>query len=227
MGSWGEFMRGMDWMGLLMFLFSAAAALLCITIHELSHGFTAYKLGDMTAKNRGRLTLNPIKHIDMVGLLMMLSVHVGWAKPVPIDMRNFRHPKRDMALTALAGPLSNFVLAYAALLIAHAVYALCSGPAAAYVLLALLYIAVLSAGLGVFNLFPIPPLDGSKIALSFLPDRVCYTILRYERYIGLAMLALLWMGVFDRPLGLLRGSLMQGLCLLSGFPYELVAYYFF
>ena len=105
----------MDWWGLVGLLVSAVAALFCITFHELSHGFVAYRLGDPTAKNAGRLTLNPIRHIDPIGLLMMLVAKVGWAKPVPVDMRYFKHPKRDMAITALAGPLSNFLLAFLAL----------------------------------------------------------------------------------------------------------------
>ena len=227
--SWSEFARNIDWMGLVLFLFSAAAALLCITLHELAHGFAAYRLGDTTARDAGRLTFNPLKHIDPVGLIMMVTVHMGWAKPVPIDMRRFRHPKRDMAVTALAGPAANFLLAYAALLAGSAVYRLAPMDTVSWVLvlLALLYIAVLSLGLGVFNLIPVPPLDGSKILLSFLPDRICYTVLRWERYIGLAMLLLIWLGVFDGPLTLLRSALMRGLCFLSGFPYELAAYYFF
>lgn len=104
----------MDWWGLATLLISVAAALLNITLHELSHGFAAWRLGDPTAKNAGRLTLNPIKHLDPVGLIMMVVARVGWAKPVPVDMRYFKHPKRGMALTALAGPACNFLLAFAA-----------------------------------------------------------------------------------------------------------------
>ena len=108
----------MDWWGLLTLLVSAVAALLCITLHELSHGFVAWRLGDPTAKQAGRLTLNPIKHLDLAGLAMMLIAKVGWAKPVPVDMRYFKHPKQGMALTALAGPAANFLTALAATAIA-------------------------------------------------------------------------------------------------------------
>ena len=113
MGSISDFLNNMDWWGLLTLLISAAAALLCITLHELSHGFVAWRLGDPTAKNAGRLTLNPIRHLDVVGLLMMLVAKVGWAKPVPVDMRYFKHPRQGMALTALAGPAANFLTALA------------------------------------------------------------------------------------------------------------------
>ena len=104
MNSFGNVMRNLDWSVPVQMLLSVIPALLCITLHELSHGFVAYKLGDNTAKDMGRLTLNPIKHLDIFGLLMMVVFKFGWAKPVPVNMRNFKHPKRGMALTALAGP---------------------------------------------------------------------------------------------------------------------------
>ena len=197
MATWSDFLGNVDWFRLGMFLFSAAAALLCITLHELSHGFAAYRLGDMTAKNAGRLTFNPIKHIDLVGLLMMVTVHVGWAKPVPINMRNFKHPKRDMAITALAGPLSNFALAVAALAAGSVFMAFIqvdTMPRAMFIL-ALMYIAVLSVGLGVFNLIPIPPLDGSKVLFALLPERAYYALMRYERYGMVLLLLLVWLDV--------------------------------
>lgn len=227
MPTWSDFFGGFDWAGLLTFFFTLAASLLCITFHELSHGFAAYLLGDPTAKNAGRLTLNPIKHLDVLGLLMMVSVHVGWAKPVPIDMRHFKRPKRDMAITALAGPLSNFVLTLVVLFLGRLLYnSGVNSAAAAYTILALMYIAVLSLGLGLFNLIPISPLDGSKILLSFLPDKICYTILRYERYIALGMVLLAWLGVFSTPLDFFMGHTMNALCKVTGFPYDLIAYFF-
>lgn len=109
MGSFANFIQNMDWWGGLTLLVSAVAALLCIVLHELSHGFVAWRLGDPTAKSAGRLTLNPLKHLDPLGLLMMIIVKVGWAKPVPVDMRYFKHPKSGMAITALAGPVANFL----------------------------------------------------------------------------------------------------------------------
>lgn len=228
MPTWSDFFGHFDWMGLVSFAFSMIAALLCITLHELAHGFAADRLGDHTARNAGRLTLNPLRHLDLVGLFMMIAVRVGWAKPVPIDLRNFRKPKRDMALTALAGPAANILITFLSLLAARLLYE--HGPdseAAAYGILALLYVAVLSIGLGLFNLIPISPLDGSKILLSFLPDRICYAILSRERYIMYAMLALALFGAFDKPLDILIGAVMKGLCALSGFPYDIVAYIFY
>ena len=114
--------NGLDWSYLLNIVLSVVPSLLCITFHEVSHGYVAYRLGDTTAKDAGRLTLNPLKHIDLMGLLMMVVFKFGWAKPVPVNMMRFRSPKRGMALTALAGPVSNFVLALLALLCARLVY---------------------------------------------------------------------------------------------------------
>ena len=197
MGSISDFLNNMDWWGLLTLLISAAAALLCITLHELSHGFVAWRLGDPTAKNAGRLTLNPIRHLDVVGLLMMLVAKVGWAKPVPVDPRYFRKPKQGMALTALAGPVSNFVLAVLAMLISKAIYLYAPYSAAMDVVFSfcLYTLAPLSIGLGLFNLIPIPPLDGSKVLAAFLPDRQYITLMRYERYGIVVLLVLSFVGI--------------------------------
>lgn len=211
----------MDWFGLLDLLLSAVAALLCITLHELSHGFVAYRLGDPTAKNAGRLTLNPIKHIDPVGLLMMLVAKVGWAKPVPVDMRYFKRPKQGMALTALAGPVSNFLIAFLAVAGFSLLFRLPSSVVSTLpfgILLAFLAnVAILSVGLGVFNLIPISPLDGSKVLFSLLPDKAYLTILRYERYVMIAVLLLTISGAFSRPLSWLITKVLGGFCSLCGF----------
>ena len=214
-----DFLERMDWWGLLGLLVSAAAALLCITFHELSHGFVAFRLGDPTAKNAGRLTLNPIRHIDPLGLVMMLVAKVGWAKPVPVDMRWFKHPKRDMAVTALAGPVSNFLLALAALGLSSVICHVSDlGNAALVCLCFLSNVAVLSMGLGIFNLIPISPLDGSKVLFAFLPDRIYLTILRYEKYVMGVVILLVLVGVFDKPLSFLMVHVLQGFCSLTGMP---------
>ena len=226
MNSFLSWIQQLQFGGLFSTLLVVAASLLCITVHETCHGLVAYWLGDPTAKNAGRLTLNPIKHVDLMGLAMMAIVRFGWAKPVPVDMRYFRHPKSGMAITALAGPASNFVLAYAALLVYHALLPLAyrSDSGALYWWMNFLVLtALLSIGLGVFNLIPIPPLDGSKILEGILPDRVYYTILRYERYGMLLLMVLLWSGVFDGPLSAVRGWVFEGLYRLSGLPFDLVA----
>lgn len=218
-----DYMANMNWMGLLSLLVSAAAALVCITFHELSHGYVAYRLGDPTAKQMGRLTLNPIKHLDPIGFLMMIFAGVGWAKPVPVDMRYFKNPKRGMAIIALAGPVSNFLMAIVTMLICSLVYRLLL-PTDSMVLLVVFYflcnVAILSVGLGLFNLIPISPLDGSKVLFSFLPDRVYYTILRYDRYIMIAVIALVLFNVLDGPLSFCINGVLQFLCRITGLPWE-------
>ena len=194
-------MDGFDFRYLLRILLSVIPSLLCITLHELSHGLVAYRLGDPTAKLAGRLTLNPLKHLDPMGLLMMMVFHVGWAKPVPVNMNRFRNPRRGMALTALAGPASNLLIAAVFLLL----YGLCYTPlnksaAGRYFLEMIDLTAVISIGLAVFNLLPIPPLDGSKILFSFLSEGSYRRLMRYERYISLLLFALVWAGVLGRPL---------------------------
>ncbi len=213
MNGFTAWLQGLDWMWLVTTVITVAAALLCITFHELCHGFAAYKLGDPTAKQRGRLTLNPIKHIDIVGLVMMAVFHVGWAKPVPVNARYFKNPKRGMAVTALAGPLSNVLLATLTgwltyLFVYLAFLAQLRGPMG-YLALFFYYTTVLSVGLAVFNLLPFPPLDGSKILFAFLPDRAWLWLMRYERYFGLVLFALLYLNVLDVPLDFLRNGLIK------------------
>ena len=170
----------------------AAAVLLCLTVHETCHGLAALSLGDTTAKEENRLSLNPLRHIDWLGLLMMFAVGFGWAKPVPVDPRYFKDPKRGMALTALAGPLSNFILAFTLILISRGIYLYADyTPVWNEIFNFLLSTAALSIGLGLFNLIPIPPLDGSKVLGALLPDRAYFTLMRYERY-GMALLLLLF-----------------------------------
>lgn len=213
----------MDWWGLLTLLVSAVAALLCITLHELSHGFMAWRLGDPTAKQAGRLTLNPIKHLDLAGLAMMLIAKVGWAKPVPVDMRYFKHPKQGMALTALAGPAANFLTALGATAVSSLIWRF--GPVSHITLLILCFlsnVALLGVGMGLFNLIPFSPLDGSKILFALLPDRIYYKILRYERYVGIVLIVLVLLGVFSRPLSFLMIHVLNGMCALVGLPADVL-----
>ncbi|MCI6761182.1 MAG: site-2 protease family protein [Clostridiales bacterium] len=202
-----------------------AASLLCITFHETCHGLAAYRLGDNTAKRMGRLSLNPLKHVDLMGLIMMALFRFGWAKPVPVDMRNFKNPKAGMALTALAGPVSNVVLAYAAVVLCNFVMFLADRLGSTWLLLALaqffVYVEIISAGLAVFNVFPIPPLDGSKVLFALLSDRAYDQLMRYEKYgMGLLM-ALLVTGAIDRPLGAMRDWLLTWLNSLGAWGYTL------
>jgi len=194
MTSFGSVLRSLDWSYLMDLLIQLIPALLCIMIHEICHGAAAYALGDRTAATQGRLSLNPLHHVDWFGLLMLAVFHFGWAKPVSVDMRNFKHPKRDMAITALAGPVSNFLLAALALFVLGFFYRdLAVGSAGVYAVKLLNYLALLSISLGLFNLIPIPPLDGSKVLFSFLPDRAYSRLMVLERYGMILLFALVFL----------------------------------
>ncbi len=222
----------MDWLGQLRWetalstVIAVAASLLCIVVHETSHGLAAYKLGDPTAKNAGRLTLNPLKHIDLVGLAMMAIFKFGWAKPVPVDMRNFKKPKTGMALTAAAGPVSNILLAMVFLLLRAAAlffFIVGEGGEAWEILLTFLeYVIVISTGLAVFNFIPISPLDGSKVLFALLPERVYWKLMRYERYGMPVLIAAMLFGWLDAPLSFLRDGLLEILQEITWFPFELL-----
>lgn len=200
-----------DWSRILNMLLNIVPALICITLHELAHGYTAYRLGDNTAKNAGRLTLNPIKHIDPFGLLMMIVARFGWAKPVPVNMYNFKKPKRGMAITALAGPFMNVIIAIVSLFTYGLLYPLLYGTNAGSIFLSMFStMAYLSCAFAVFNLLPIPPLDGSKILFSFFPDNVYSTILKYERYVMGLLMILVYTGLLARPLSVFAKGLYDG-----------------
>ena len=180
-----------------------AAVFLCLTVHETCHGLAALALGDPTAKRARRLSLNPLRHIDWIGLAAMVLTGVGWAKPVPVNPSYFKHPKRGMAITALAGPVSNLLLALWLLLGARLMYtrALTTGDINETLFEFMVSTALLSIGLGVFNLIPIPPLDGSKVLAVLLPDSAYGQLMRYERYGILLLLALSWLGLGGNFLG--------------------------
>ena len=184
-----------------------AAIFICLTVHETCHGLAAYALGDPTAKAMHRLSLNPLRHIDWFGLAMMFIAGFGWAKPVPVNPRYFRKPKQGMAVTALAGPVSNFVLAALMIGISRLIYlyAPYSFGWDMVFTFCLYTVAPLSVGLGLFNLLPIPPLDGSKVAAVLLPDRIYLQLMRYERYGMLLLLLLSWLGWTG---GLINGAIM-------------------
>ena len=224
MGSFSDFAQHMDWAGLVDLLLSVAAILLCLTVHETCHGLAAWALGDPTAKRLHRLSLNPLRHIDPFGALMMLVAGFGWAKPVPVDPRYFRNPKLGMAITALAGPVSNLVMAYVALLLRAALLAFYH-PGSALLEGVIGFcetLAVLNVGLGIFNLIPFPPLDGSKVLGAFLPDRAYYQLMRYERWGMLLLMALLWLGVFSAPLSIARNWVLDLLLQGAAWPYYLL-----
>ncbi|MGN1417750.1 MAG: site-2 protease family protein [Acutalibacteraceae bacterium] len=176
-----------------------------LPIHEFAHAFVATKLGDQTARLSGRLTLNPLAHIDPFGAILILVAGFGYAKPVPVNPRNFKNQKSGMALTALAGPLSNIIMSFIFMLFCCAVYKFTvpvdgsfQGALADF----FMYAAQINVSLAVFNFIPIPPLDGSRIISLIIPDKYYYKIMQYERYLVYAVLLLVLLGVLDTPIAI-------------------------
>ena len=197
--------------------------LISLTVHEYCHGYAAYKCGDNTAEWNGRLTLNPIKHLDPIGTIMMLIFGFGYAKPVPVNPRNFRNFKVGLFVVSLAGPLSNMLLALIGLLLQYGVLQIIFLQSPDVIISAVnsnlftmwqIFIStfvVANASLAVFNLLPIPPLDGSRIISSFLPAKLAYYYNKYENYIMLIVLALLYLNILDGAIYFLRNGLLNGL----------------
>lgn len=189
---WEQF----NWGALTEALQRVLGVLLCLTVHETCHGLAAWALGDSTARRENRVSLNPLRHIDWLGLASMLLCGFGWAKSVPVDPRRFKNPRAGMALTALAGLVSNLLLALALLFAASLTVRLAPAGGFAWQLASFLMMtALLSIGLGLFNLLPIPPLDGSKVLFSLLPERAYFTLMRYERYGMAVLLLLVWLNI--------------------------------
>lgn len=182
----------------------------CLPLHELAHGMAAYKLGDNTAKLEGRLTLNPFKHLNPIGTLMIFLFGIGYAKPVSINANNFKNPKRDMALTALAGPGANIVLAFIALWLGYLFNTILGFTALRSVVILFFYFAAsVNISLAVFNLLPIPPLDGSKVLAAVLPYKTYVKYMQYERYIMIGLIVLLFSGVLDGAIRILSKGLFS------------------
>ncbi|MBR7060173.1 MAG: site-2 protease family protein [Eubacterium sp.] len=195
----------------MMFVLSGCfVVFVCSPIHELAHGWVAYKLGDKTAKNEGRLTFNPIKHIDPIGMIMILLFGFGFAKPVPVSMRNFKNPKRDMALVAIAGPAANIILAYLSAMLYYLFLYIVGENSVGIILCTFFYYsAYINIALAAFNLIPLPPLDGSKVLAAFLPNKAYYKYMQFERYAMIALLILIATGALDSILGIITGFLMK------------------
>ena len=182
----------------------------CLPIHELAHGLMAYALGDRTAKNQGRLSLNPIAHLNPIGTVMIFLFGIGYANPVPINPRNFKNQKGGMALTALAGPLANILMGFISVW-GYFIFTKFLGDSSFGNAVAafFLYAAQINVMLAVFNLLPIPPLDGSKIVASVLPDKAYYKYMMYERYIMIGLMILLFTGILNTPISYLTNILMN------------------
>ncbi len=194
-------------------LLRVASVLICLILHETCHGVAAFFLGDPTAKRNHRLSLNPLRHIDWVGLAAMVLTGVGWAKPVPVNPHYFKRPKLGMAITALAGPLSNLLLALWLLL---GVRVMVDGNASMAWIEFFLDTAILSLGLGVFNLIPIPPLDGSKIVAALLPDQQYNWLMRYERFGMLIIMLLVVFGALGGVMGRAITGIFTLFCRIVG-----------
>lgn len=190
-------------------LVKAFALVTTIPVHEAAHAWAANRLGDDTAKQAGRLTLNPFAHFDLFGSVCLILFGIGWAKPVPINPTRFRHPRRDMALSSAAGPLSNLAMAFFALIVAKICYYLPEHNVTETLYLLFLNLCVLNIALGIFNMMPFPPFDGSRIYSVFLPQRYYFAVMKYERYILIVILALLWTGVLSGPLNVCNNALFD------------------
>lgn len=204
--------------GILVYLMHALVLLTAFPIHEFAHGYAAYKMGDNTAKYQGRLTINPFAHMDLWGTIMMLLVGFGWAKPVPINPNNFKNRKVGMALTALAGPMSNFLMAYIAMILCKIVMYTTTLEGVSYQIFYMLYyVVVLNLGLAVFNLLPIPPLDGSRIFNVFLKEETYFKIMRYEQLIFIVLILVMQVGLLSGPLSTLRNGAFNLMDTLTGY----------
>ena len=207
---------------LLMILITLLCVLLSLTVHEVGHGLAALAMGDHTAQNRGRLSLNPIQHLDPIGALCLFVFGFGWAKPVPVNPYNFKNAKSGMVITSLAGPFTNFVLAFIAQIgvvvlggmsfrsaglgydVATVFYTIC------------LYLVSINLGLGIFNLIPVPPLDGSKVLGAVLPTNVYFKYMQYERYGFIILILLMYIGVFNRILNFCVSGIMSFYTMIIG-----------
>lgn len=194
-------------------------AIISLSVHESAHGYVSYLLGDPTARNLGRITMNPLKHFDVLGFVCMVLFRVGWAKPVPVNARYYKNPRAGMALTAAAGPISNLLLALIGVFGSETTWLFMRNMSegdAAFTVAATVFnffylFSLCNISLAVFNLMPFPPFDGSRILYVFLPPKHYFGLMKYERYIMIAVLVLFYLGAFDLPLSLATNGIFDGM----------------
>jgi Zn-dependent protease len=220
----GDIISGdFDIVDLIIYVSSIAFVVFCATpLHEFAHALIAVKLGDDTPRLRGRLTINPMAHIDKRGALMIFLFGFGYAKPVEVRMRRFKKPKRDMALVALAGPVSNILQSLILLFAYNALTRVGSANDNAimvYMGMFFFYAAVININLAVFNFLPIPPLDGSRLVTALLPSKYYYKIMQYERYIMIGLFVLLFTGILTTPLSFISTAVLSLLNSVASIPF--------
>ena len=200
------------------YLIKALVLFTAVPVHECAHAWVAEKMGDDTGRQQGRITLNPFAHLTLWGSLMMILVGFGWGKPVSVDPRNFKNPKKGMVLTSLAGPASNFIMAFLAMIV-YKVLGILSfvrdNSTMEMVAMVFLYITLINISLAVFNFLPIPPLDGSKIFNAVLPEKWYFTIMRYENIIFIVLIILVYSGLLDVPLSFLQNKVIDIMDILT------------
>lgn len=200
------------------YLIKALVLFTAVPVHECAHAWVAEKMGDDTGRKQGRITLNPFAHLTLWGSLMMILVGFGWGKPVMVDSRNFKNPKKGMVLTSLAGPASNFIMAFLSMIV-YKVLAFLSFANGSNTLGLIAFVFKLTTSinisLAVFNFLPIPPLDGSKIFNAILPEKWYFTIMKYENFIFIAVIILIYSGLLDKPLDYLNNIAIDVMNILT------------
>ena len=187
------------------FVMHGIVLLTAFPVHECAHALVAHWLGDDTAKNQGRISLNPLRHLDLFGTVFMLLAGFGWAKPVPINANNFKNRKVGMAVSSLAGPLSNVLMSYVSIIICKILTYSRYGNSYVNALADVFwYATILNLGLAVFNLLPVPPLDGSRIFNLVLPEKLYFKVMKYENIIFGILFLSIWLGFLDKPLYFLQ-----------------------
>lgn len=225
---------GANIVSILMYIVSILIITFLVTpFHEFAHAWMAKKLGDDTGERDGRLTLNPLAHIDYFGTLMLLFIGFGWAKPVMVEPRNFKNPKRDMALSALAGPVANIIAAIISGLLLNLVYTIVSlnsiqivnsdgiiySSVFVWLIILFQYLMQINIALAVFNFIPIPPLDGSKILMAFLPDDVVMWLYQRQQIFSMVLFAIIMFGGLNGILSAIQGVLGNLILWLTALPF--------